>query len=77
MKRKEAYSAFYPYFKPYRIRFFAACVFLALSYVVLFSSVGVMLSNVFSLVSEKESAILTSSLLYLVLVVLATVISSL
>lgn len=77
MKRKEAYSAFYPYFKPYRIRFFAACVFLALSYVVLFSSVGVMLSNVFSLVSEKESAILTSSLLYLLLVVLATVISSL
>ncbi len=77
MKRKEAYAAFYPYFKPYRVRFSVACVFLALSYVVLFSSVGVMLSNVFSLVTEKESTILSSSLLYVLLVVLATVVSSL
>lgn len=76
MKRKEAYAAFYPYFKPYRVRFSVACVFLALSYVVLFSSVGVMLSNVFSLVTEKESTILSSSLLYVLLVVLATVVSS-
>ncbi len=36
-----------------------------------------MLSNVFSLVTEKESTILSSSLLYVLLVVLATVVSSL
>lgn len=77
MKRKEVYSRFLPYFRPYRFRFFLACILLAISYVVLFSSVGVMLSNVFSLVTEKETGILRSSVLYLMLIVLSSILSSL
>ena len=59
MKRKEAYAAFYPYFKPYRVRFSVACVFLALSYVVLFS---ISLFSMFpSFALDKESASFSSS----------------
>ena len=76
MNAKQLYNKYLPYFKPYRTKYLIASALLGLSYVLLFSSIGYMLSNVFSLVTEYSTSVAYKSIIYLLIIVLCSFFSA-